>query len=169
MSRFLTSQAGVGSDHRGFRLMTVRRVSARLMTQHQLFTQCTCPSSIIFVLANVLILKAQISHKQNRSNFLQRCCEGSKENKMVWLFPQYLECSQFVIMALNFSSLTWLKSLAIFSCNHKLFCFINDQPLQISSRWLCLTHILVSCCVVDVSVKIPTTYLLGQQLQNTNF
>ena len=48
-----------------------------------------------------------------------------------------------------------VKSLAIFSRYHKLFCFINNQPLQISSRWLCLTYILVSCCVTDVSVKNP--------------
>ena len=50
---------------------------------------------------------AQISHKQNRSNFLYWCCEGSIENKMVWFFPQYLECSQFDILALKLSSLTW--------------------------------------------------------------
>ena len=60
-----------------------------------------------------------------------------------------------------------VKSLAIFSRNHKLFCFINDQTLQISSRWLCLTYILVSCCVTDVSVKNPPLIYLADSFKTS--
>ena len=62
-----------------------------------------------------------------------------------------------------------LVCFTLFNSYYKLFSLVNEQPLQIANRWICLTFILVSCYVIDVSVKAQTTYLLGCSLENINF